>query len=578
MQSLPPTLAAVVAEACQRYRHAGPGLIESVRSAWENDPASLKASTYGDLPKLRAALDEFDALPGDTPDRTRIAALLAAVCIEGSLGSVSNENLDRAVALADLASADPDLPLPWRGLCASVRSQATMNALLQGSAVIDPRAAIAEAEQYRALAESLPPEIRPTMVAIADAMLAGLTSVSSHRENDPGRAAENRRREEELRRLAASEPILRVPMDAVALLNEMQSAAERGDYRSALEGVSSLRALGERMPADHPTRHAIETGLESLELDLSIGAGAKSSADRWADVSAANVDELERLSHDPSVPDADRARHFFSLAMVKMQPLTREAADEAILLSEEGLKLSPPGGFFRARHLGQAGILRLMRWQMSDGQGDRADLSDAIELLEQAWKQALASGNHDVLLRLAGQLSQAYRFDGRLEAAHEIVVTALRGRVWSVMLQPRAADAHTAAHNAAEDAYQATGMFLRDGKPELAAWALEMGRGLIIHAATENRDAAAKLEARGEERLAREWREATATTPSDRIPSELRRRVISALAGVELAADGSLAADFDTAMALVPDPPSAHEIRAALTALDMDALVYLIPG
>jgi CHAT domain-containing protein len=121
-------------------------------------------------------------------------------------------------------------------------------------------------------------------------------------------------------------------------------------------------------------------------------------------------------------------------------------------------------------------------------------------------------------------------------------------------------------------------MFLRDNETEHAAWALEMGRGLIIHSATQRRDAAARLEDLGEQELAREWRAATAAGAAAGPTSMLRRRVMCAISGVELSPDGSLAEQFAAATALMPDPPSADEIRAALKTLDADALVYLVPG
>jgi hypothetical protein len=95
--------------------------------------------------------------------------------------------------------------------------------------------------------------------------------------------------------------------------------------------------------------------------------------------------------------------------------------------------------------------------------------------------------------------------------------------------------------------------------------------------------------ARDEQRLAQRWRHAVATGGIAGTTVELRREVLARLVGDQAGgADpdlpggtgpGCIGADADPpGAARLLDPPSVHEVRAALVALGMDALVYLVPG
>lgn len=572
---LPPTLRAVIAEALAERQPVG---LDVIKAAAERDPASLRAFAYRDEAKLKVALDEFEALPVDTPHLTKIAAVLAKVCVASSLGDVGHENLLRAAALAEIAEPDPDVPQDWRAFFAMLRGVRTAKAQQAGSTTANPRAAAADFDADRKFADAVPESVRREVSTSFDAIRQVFAGRVAYLETDLGRESELLRHAEKMRDSAVPGSTSRVRLEIGVLLRKMVTAARRGDHSELLRLVESARSLSQGLPASDPLRQEWEAKASNYLLYLKLAAGAGDGTGPWASASEADRAELQRLCEAPGLTDAERANNMVALALIRMRELTPASMDEAVDLCERALTMSPSGGLLHPRNLAAAGIVRLVRWQMIGDPGDRAELAAGVANLEQARDNAFETGNVDVLIGVGTPLSQAYLIAGRPDAARETAMTGLRGHVWRVLLQPRAADAHVVIRDAAQDAYFAVSLFLKSDRPDLAAWSLEMGRGLIIHAATEFRDTAARLEERGVSQLAREWRDATATTPIDQVPSELRRRVMSELVGVELSADGSLSADFETAMRLVPDPPSAEEIRAALLALDMDALVYLVPG
>ena len=145
---------------------------------------------------------------------------------------------------------------------------------------------------------------------------------------------------------------------------------------------------------------------------------------------------------------------------------------------------------------------------------------------------------------------------------------ALRRYASDVLLQRDAAAATAVARDAARSALDIARSCLADNDPAAAVQALDACRGLILFAATEFRDVTARLDAAGRHDLSERWRLA-AHEPGG-APAELRDDIL-----------GALAAALDTTgggPAGLLDPPTLPEIRAALAALDTDALVYLVPG
>ena len=272
---------------------------------------------------------------------------------------------------------------------------------------------------------------------------------------------------------------------------------------------------------------------------------------------------------------AERASRLFAVSGALTPIDTLPALDEAFEYARQAMELSPDNDPRRSFFLMQAARVRLRKAELTGDPGD--ELAAGTALLEQARARA-GSSTHDLWNMTAIPLAHAYRRSGRRDLARRTALTGLRGFAWSVLLQSNIADMHAAARHSAGDALDVARWCLADNDAESAIAALELGRGLILYAAAENRDVETRLIAAGHAPLAARWRQAGQNGPLHPVPAALRQQVASVLAGVPLTPDGTpVTAPAETAARLL-EPPSVHEIRAALAALDKDALIYLVPG
>jgi hypothetical protein len=207
---------------------------------------------------------------------------------------------------------------------------------------------------------------------------------------------------------------------------------------------------------------------------------------------------------------------------------------------------------------------------------DPRDLSNAIGLLEQARRaveQELGSPYaSDVLLALAG----AYRTRGNealgdTDRAVRIGLAGLREHAGDVLLQDSDENALRMARRGSDDATDMARWFLARGRNEAAVGAIELGRGMVLQAATSGTSVAEALTEAGHPELAAAWAaQAGGPVPSDRSPpggaadDDLRYRAMRALEGTQ--AEAALLA-----------PPALDDVTAALAACGADLLCYLLP-
>jgi hypothetical protein len=247
------------------------------------------------------------------------------------------------------------------------------------------------------------------------------------------------------------------------------------------------------------------------------------------------------------------------------------------------------------RHLrelaGHAGRLRyaagLGGLLLHDLTGDAHALDQAIADLEDA-RAAQPAGSGGELLR---SLHQAYRQRGAgpedLQAATDAGLAALVEDIGTVVLRTGgglrpALDVGAFAHELALDC-------LAQENPEAAMTALELGRGLVLHAATTTADLPELLDTAGFPELAAQWRAApppgppAATAPGATGPDALAA-LLRALGpdGAEAVSDlrlRTLDALADTAVGrILFSTCDADTVATALRAAGRDALVYLLSG
>lgn len=539
------------------------------------------------LTDLEAALTDFDALPPDHPGRARLATVLANALVR-SRTLTDLAATERAIRLADIGDTDP-VPLDqWPQSSAALRALDLMVACREGRPGFNPHAALADVERYGRVVGGL----EPHALMISTARVA-LQHLISEREGD---VHASQRVADDAKDLAAAyrngkfaapgdgahppapEPAGVDHATLFSLLTEIQATLMRGDVAGAVPKLQRVVADIRRLPPGDPRRVSMEEAWQSVTpLFAQLGVNIADLAENDGGPpghDAAGPPTASPRSAAPPVSATERALRLFTQATVELGTDTVRSVSDAVQHAREALELATEDDPRRTYYLLLTGSAHLRRQEMT---GAADDLAAGTRLLEQARERA-ASTEHPLWTTITVPLAHAYRLSGRRDLCRSTALAGLRGHIWSVLLQPDPHEMQAAARHAAEDALQTARWCLEDDDAEGAATALDAGRGLILHAATETRDIEARLAARGETALAEEWRRSGASRAPDDAPAELRRRVIGALAGVALNPDGSRAASLTTGSTEVLDPPTLHEVRAALLALGADALVYLVPG
>ncbi|HTF11874.1 MAG TPA: hypothetical protein VK659_27230, partial [Asanoa sp.] len=218
-----------------------------------NDPAAL-----------RAALDDFDAIPTGMPGRPKLAAALVNCQIRaGRLRE--GPAIRRAAALAEVADSDPE-PLPaWPTNRAVVRALTLMKACQEGDASISVRSALKELDELDAVVDGVKPQ-----ADILEFARIGLAQLHSEQDMDHGGLEESRRRAEDMaRRHGPGSPLHGRTWIATTLM-EAQAATARGDLAAVANVVEKIRAGTAALPPQDPMRPQLEQMLASLApyLDL----------------------------------------------------------------------------------------------------------------------------------------------------------------------------------------------------------------------------------------------------------------------------------------------------------------------
>ena len=199
------------------------------------------------------------------------------------------------------------------------------------------------------------------------------------------------------------------------------------------------------------------------------------------------------------------------------------------------------------------------------------DLSNAIDRLEEARRAVEQEIGSPQAASVLQTLASAYRIRGNaargdVDRAVALGLAGLREHAGDVFLQDSDENALHIARRGTSDATEMARWFLAHGREEAAVSALELGRGMVMHAATSGAGVAQVLREAGHEDLADEW----AAQPSPAVHADsgraddLRYRVM-------------LAIERSPAEARLLSPPAVGDVAAALTATGTDALAYLLP-
>ncbi|WP_328928961.1 CHAT domain-containing protein [Streptomyces sp. NBC_00190] len=368
---------------------------------------------------------------------------------------------------------------------------------------------------------------------------------------------------------------LNVGVRAHELFTRMAAEEEAENEEEYLRLVGEVEALERETPPEHTFRWLVE---------LVHGTTLTAMADRTGD-SAMLVRGLARqeaalasvLATEPWVPQEQ---------IVALREALRAA--QAALGDTPDLMPDPappaPGAATGTRYL--AALTATLRHSTTQ---DPADLDAAISGLEQV-RDDIRQGRAPQLAAPAlWQLAENYRRrldrtrdQADRDAATDAAMESLQALAGDVVLQAGSDHGLLAARSGADRGVRAAIWAASQGRVEDAVAALELGRALVLRAASTSRAVPELLESRGHHDLAGEWRvaergrdgagpgaEAVSGAAPDTVPwelpSSLRRRALDALGRRE--PGGVL---FST--------PTVDELKAGVAEGNADALVYLLAG
>lgn len=374
-------------------------------------------------------------------------------------------------------------------------------------------------------------------------------------------------------------------LDALLAANSGLIAIARaidGDAAAAAEGINAFRAALDLLPPGHP--HAIK-----LRSDLALAhlmqAAHTDSPQRGITEIRMAMTELDATARALPVGHLVRASAQLRAGggLVALGLRTGNVAtlrDGIAYLSRLHGDLSPRTDA-RLRCVGVLGFISAELYGLTSLPADR---TIALAWLDQAAAEYEQQPGHPQHATLLARLARFHRANGDGPAAVLAGLDALRGRVRDVLLQTGTAHGLASARIAADDAAEIAGWCLDQKDPGRAVEALELGRGLVLHAATAVTTLPDLLAAEGHGDLAREWCDQVGTAGPEMpwegdgdpgyfasllggtslaVPSDLRERTLAALAGFAL---GDLLA-----------PPGSARIADAVHSTGADALVYLLP-
>jgi len=335
--------------------------------------------------------------------------------------------------------------------------------------------------------------------------------------------------------------------------------------------VDLEQAIGLMRPQD-PLWSRVVATLETartLQEQLAPGRGSTASLAR------SERDDFEQVLAEAKSMSRDHHNFPFVAGQAATGLMLRALADSDITAMGEAISLlaeacSVPGLTYRERPrmLNAHGMALLTRYRLSQ---DPRDLSLAIDRLEEARRAVEQELGSPYAADVLQALASAYRTRGDpargdVDRAVAVGLDSLREHAGDVLLQDDDENALRAVRLLTSDAGEMARWFLWRGQAAAAIEALEFGRGTVLHAATSGAGLAEVLADAGHAELAAEWAAAMSGGEAEHLDAvdDLRYRIMLAIEGS--AAEARLLA-----------PPSLDDIKAALQASRVDALIYLLP-
>lgn len=469
-----------------------------------------------------------------------------------------------------------------------------VTALVDGCRAVARRAAGEDVDQEpvrRAIAAAL---ADPTLAPQArEGFRALLTALGPERDvaPTPRPGATLNEQVEQLRRFAEQRPAMRPVAAMMLAVQRLTRSVEERDQRGFEEAEADLRTVLRELPDDPLLRRmadALTTVFDAAGGGSASGlanavAAMREAADAFDDpatlaslelaTAAAALNDgtlapeelaaLEAAMRHPDLP-ADARRLAVGLRTLAVVRDETDPAEVAAVLDElrDAVVETPPDQPDWVLATAAVALCLLRTYELTL---DDEALLDARDLLRTAWDRTAGPAAHPYRQQVGELLAEVRELLGDGDDPQATALDGLRTFAWRALAQPDLAGVVGVVREAGEYAAEVARRCLRQEDPLGALRALDAGRGLALFAATEAPTFADRLDRVGRPGLAAEWRAAVASGDHTLAGPELRRTVLTALE-----ADGA-AQDLWT-------PPDLTEIRDALTTVDGDALVYLVPG
>ncbi|MGV9291464.1 CHAT domain-containing protein [Streptomyces sp. NPDC003719] len=407
------------------------------------------------------------------------------------------------------------------------------------------------------------PEIENLMRLV---LQAGQPLGGGHQDTDVAREHASRVTEH-FEQQAASDPAaagLLIGNRAMNLLTRVREAEEAESAADLTALVAELEDLERSAPDGHPFRPVVR---------LALGAALTSLGSLTHDTGAlmrgfAHQEEILASVPTTSLGLPDALASTFRDTLRTARAVVSGTPDEMPAYVPPAADASTETRFLSA-------LAATMRHSAT---GDPADLDAAIDELGRVRDRVRQGRSPQIAAPALWQLAENHRL--RLErtqdpadrdAATDAALESLQALAGDVVLQDGPDHGLLTARSGADRGIRAAIWAASQGRVEEAVAALELGRALVLQAASTSRAVPDLLESRGHHDLAREWREADTASAGRsgvlprELPSSLRRRALEALGHRE--PGGAL---FRT--------PTVEDLKAGVAEGDADALVYLLAG
>ncbi|WP_329461497.1 CHAT domain-containing protein [Streptomyces sp. NBC_01431] len=350
----------------------------------------------------------------------------------------------------------------------------------------------------------------------------------------------------------------------LSLYARVMDAGQAEDVLALRDLVDEAEALEKTVPEGHQYRFTVLAALGAAYGRLGAVTGDKEMILRALPYIEKGITGVR----ESGLPFADDMPHRylpdFGLLRAGLSGDGTEALPEHV----------PPPAGASTDDLHSSALSLAVRYSLTH---DRVDLDTLIDELERVREGVRNGRAPDIAADALWQLAMAYRERGVLNqdvkdfTALEAAKEALAALAADVLLQSGAEHGLLAARSGASRGVQAALWAGSQGRPNEAVAALELGRALVLHAASTSSDVPELLDEGGHHDLAQAWRSADAPQSpgagADGVPGELlstlRRQALEALGYRQ---EGGLLGT-----------PTLSELADGVEESGADALVYLVP-